>query len=36
MDAARDHYYQHVGVQSHGARGFKKLLEQGKQALHRS
>lgn len=35
MDAAKDHYYQHVGVQTHGAKGWKKLLEQGKHMIHR-
>ncbi|KAJ5287300.1 hypothetical protein N7478_002986 [Penicillium angulare] len=36
MDAAKDYYYNHVGVQTHGAKGWKKLLEQGKQVLHRA
>ncbi|KAJ5647049.1 hypothetical protein N7490_003421 [Penicillium lividum] len=35
MDAAKNYYYDHVGVQTHGAKGWKKLLEQGKHALHR-
>ncbi|KAJ5716051.1 hypothetical protein N7493_007962 [Penicillium malachiteum] len=35
MDAAKDYYYHHVGVQMHGAKGWKKLIEQGKQVLHR-
>ncbi|KAJ5923683.1 hypothetical protein N7454_008928 [Penicillium verhagenii] len=35
MDAAKDYYYDHVGVQTHGAKGWKKLLEQGRQVLHR-
>lgn len=35
MDAAKDHYYQHVGVQTHGVKGWKKLLEQGKHMIHR-
>ena len=34
MDAARDYYYQHVGVQPHGPKGFKRLLEHGRHALH--
>lgn len=36
MDKARDYYYEHVGVQTHGAKGFKKLLEHGRLVIHRS
>ncbi|KAJ5225956.1 hypothetical protein N7468_007181 [Penicillium chermesinum] len=36
MDKARGYYYEHVGVQQHGSKGFKKLLEHGRLALHRS
>ncbi|KAJ6138989.1 hypothetical protein N7471_005475 [Penicillium samsonianum] len=33
MDAARDHYYHHVT--SHHSKGFRKLLDQYKQVVHR-
>ncbi|KAJ6010767.1 hypothetical protein N7451_002179 [Penicillium sp. IBT 35674x] len=35
MDAAKEYYYDHVGVQTHGAKGWKKLIEQGRHVLHR-
>lgn len=33
MDAAADYYYQHVGAQGLKPKGFKKILEQGRQLL---